>query len=415
MSNMYGFENLCSYDDLSHHGIKGQKWGIMHGPPYPLSEKVSSAIKNVKEKYDERRIKKINAYKQKVDKIEADWKKLGVRSSSFKKSPIGRDYPYLSTQAQKNECKKRYEESIKASKLRASYKLKMAKNEELTDEEKKQRAKDAAIKCALVGATLVGSYYLLKSANSDVTALFIGTHDGTSLSALLRNSDPTKALADKDFVMKAGQEFYRTHAYRDLDLTYPHLYVSPEKVDAKLYQAFLGAGITRAGTGEKFRYTMTAQKDIKAPSLRKSIDILAKMLDEDDDAFDELYCHLGIGGPITTNRVIKRNAWNNLDALTKEKSLRKLYSQLNIGIVNDTYSSPRYIEAVKKAGYNAIMDLNDVGSFTTKPMILLDAQKDVVVTGRKTITALDEKLGLLSLPLSTVSKIKNAASSQIEK
>lgn len=24
----YGFENLCSSDDLSHHGIKGQKWGV---------------------------------------------------------------------------------------------------------------------------------------------------------------------------------------------------------------------------------------------------------------------------------------------------------------------------------------------------------------------------------------------------
>ena len=28
MSNMYGFENLCSSLDISHHGIKGQKWGV---------------------------------------------------------------------------------------------------------------------------------------------------------------------------------------------------------------------------------------------------------------------------------------------------------------------------------------------------------------------------------------------------
>lgn len=28
MSNMYGFENLCSSNDLSHHGVKGQKWGV---------------------------------------------------------------------------------------------------------------------------------------------------------------------------------------------------------------------------------------------------------------------------------------------------------------------------------------------------------------------------------------------------
>lgn len=23
---------------LSHHGIKGQQWGVRHGPPYPLQE-----------------------------------------------------------------------------------------------------------------------------------------------------------------------------------------------------------------------------------------------------------------------------------------------------------------------------------------------------------------------------------------
>lgn len=23
-------------DELYHHGIKGQRWGVRHGPPYPL-------------------------------------------------------------------------------------------------------------------------------------------------------------------------------------------------------------------------------------------------------------------------------------------------------------------------------------------------------------------------------------------
>lgn len=34
-------------DELKHHGIKGQKWGVRHGPPYPLkdSQKSSSEIK----------------------------------------------------------------------------------------------------------------------------------------------------------------------------------------------------------------------------------------------------------------------------------------------------------------------------------------------------------------------------------
>lgn len=33
-------------DVLEHHGIEGQKWGIKHGPPYPLDKKTSKSIKN---------------------------------------------------------------------------------------------------------------------------------------------------------------------------------------------------------------------------------------------------------------------------------------------------------------------------------------------------------------------------------
>lgn len=32
-------------DYLEHHGIKGQKWGVEHGPPYPLKTGVSARIK----------------------------------------------------------------------------------------------------------------------------------------------------------------------------------------------------------------------------------------------------------------------------------------------------------------------------------------------------------------------------------
>lgn len=33
-------------DELCHHGIKGQKWGVKNGPPYPLDAK--GQIKRVK-------------------------------------------------------------------------------------------------------------------------------------------------------------------------------------------------------------------------------------------------------------------------------------------------------------------------------------------------------------------------------
>ena len=33
-----GIINKPSLDELYHHGIKGQKWGVKNGPPYPLDK-----------------------------------------------------------------------------------------------------------------------------------------------------------------------------------------------------------------------------------------------------------------------------------------------------------------------------------------------------------------------------------------
>ncbi len=44
----------CGY--LAHHGIKGQEWGVLHGPPYPLNKKISAAVK--REAAEEKKIER---------------------------------------------------------------------------------------------------------------------------------------------------------------------------------------------------------------------------------------------------------------------------------------------------------------------------------------------------------------------
>lgn len=46
--NGYGWSVRRSDDELEHYGIKGQKWGVVNGPPYPLDPKVSKQIKQGK-------------------------------------------------------------------------------------------------------------------------------------------------------------------------------------------------------------------------------------------------------------------------------------------------------------------------------------------------------------------------------
>lgn len=58
-------------DTLSHHGIKGQEWGERNGPPYPLSHRISAAIKKRKKKNElKKKIKdRGNLTDEEIDKL----------------------------------------------------------------------------------------------------------------------------------------------------------------------------------------------------------------------------------------------------------------------------------------------------------------------------------------------------------
>lgn len=64
--NIYG-QYVQDNDELYHHGIKGQEWGVRHGPPYPLGADAHSSA--------EKRLKSSNA-----GELES-WKKKGTRSN----------------------------------------------------------------------------------------------------------------------------------------------------------------------------------------------------------------------------------------------------------------------------------------------------------------------------------------------
>lgn len=46
---LWTLRGRLGYNVLAHHGIKGQKWGVRNGPPYPLDKSVSAGLKNAVE------------------------------------------------------------------------------------------------------------------------------------------------------------------------------------------------------------------------------------------------------------------------------------------------------------------------------------------------------------------------------
>lgn len=43
---LWEIRGRLGYNVMAHHGIKGQKWGVRNGPPYPLDRSESSGLKN---------------------------------------------------------------------------------------------------------------------------------------------------------------------------------------------------------------------------------------------------------------------------------------------------------------------------------------------------------------------------------
>lgn len=76
-------------NDLYHHGILGQKWGRLNGPPYPLSRSQMSAAERKDAKWARKKYKKL--YKEALPK--SSQREL----NKFAKKEIRKDSSVLST------------------------------------------------------------------------------------------------------------------------------------------------------------------------------------------------------------------------------------------------------------------------------------------------------------------------------
>lgn len=81
--------NRGSTPYLMHHGIEGQRWGVQHGPPYPLDDNTStgSRLKKRKERETEKaekfREKMTKKYTKRRDKLETKIHKKPEKENSW--------------------------------------------------------------------------------------------------------------------------------------------------------------------------------------------------------------------------------------------------------------------------------------------------------------------------------------------
>lgn len=95
------------YDELYHHGIKGQSWGDKNGPPYPLDRKVSRAVSRGMSKKEIQQMKKDEMIKQKEAERKAQERKKTLAKARAAKVKKKQD-------AEREEKRKEREEARQA-------------------------------------------------------------------------------------------------------------------------------------------------------------------------------------------------------------------------------------------------------------------------------------------------------------
>jgi hypothetical protein len=100
---------------------------------------------------------------------------------------------------------------------------------------------------------------------------------------------------------------------------------------------------------------MKAISEIKSPSQKKRLEILATVFEKNSD--------------------IKKSFSNFTDSGKSIDLARKKYNQVALYLCDkENRVTKAYFEEVKRLGYNAIIDDNDAGRLTRSPLILLNSK-----------------------------------------
>ena len=248
------------------------------------------------------------------------------------------------------------------------------------DARRKKIAKRVAIGAAVVGVTLAvaGGIYLHKK-NSYLSSI--------NTKSIQRGKYTVDHLS-KDTVIPKGSSIFRTSTHSTLrnELTYASL----TRDDKNRY-------ITRMGkmySGQKlYQMKLKTAADVKIPSEKKQFDMFVDLL-TNDESFSKKLAHNPYGE--TPKLFGNRKA-------AEEWAGRHHYENfitraINLGTEYDRDGTlARYADHVKRSGYQGLIDVNDIGTTSKKPVIIFDTDDNLLVESASKLNAAMKFLAGLGL------------------
>lgn len=176
------------------------------------------------------------------------------------------------------------------------------------------------------------------------------------------------AMSGNDTIIKKGSTFHRvsSKSIEDYAADGKKIYVSQLKKDARLYKMIMPDFYKRWDNqglmdfdGKSYEHLIKTNTDIKIPSQRKIADIYMQ---------------------VTKNKVVDDGHYKNFMASLVNDDIPEVNSFLN---------------SIRNAGYNALIDENDAGSLSKMPLILLNPKKDILSSSAHKIGAAEKIINVL--------------------
>ena len=346
--------------ELCHFGTKGMRWGVRRyqnkdGSLTPAGKKryaddpdrqgVDSA--KLKVKSAKRAAKKAgNQYN--VVSTDANWQKYKQARSDLKESK----YAY-------NKAKLKYDTKNEVSRIRDKNIQfdKKSKHRTRLEEQYKQMGMSAEDAQAAANHRIRTEKKLAASATVTVAAC--------------AGYVARKKYKDRvDGLIKAGEKLQRVEMRDTGGKLHDVFYVAKGKHDMQRYERMLGATRQRQ-TGHAFMMKLEASQDIKVASKNKAIKVFDSLYKSDDDF---------------------RMAVNKQIQGLGAKNAKQKYERFNQALVEMKGQGPdkKFYAELKKAGYGAIQDINDMkfsGYNARNPLIVFDnSKKNIMVKSVKEMT-----------------------------
>lgn len=236
-------------------------------------------------------------------------------------------------------------------------------NNEDIDQQKKSilNKRNIAIGAAAVGVALaaIGGVYIYKKNQLDLRS---GAQE-----LIFGKKIDLKSLSDKDTTLNAGQKLQRisSRSFEDYVKNGSQIYASFDKKDNAVYLRDMPKNIKQWSTkgivegDTAYKHTLVTTKEIKIASPLK----MAKAY---------------------------------MEASGKTEVDQGYYTKFMTELVDrDKPETKKFFDVITKMGCNAIIDPNDAGHYTRKPIILLDALNTIKSVDVKEVTSIQQFLSVL--------------------